>query len=237
MDVGHYGFDCKMRFFQDNDLEIDVRWYEAPVGAKWFPDFHLFGNGDLASIQGEWFGPGQVLDTRKYVADPIGPPNVDGSSFLGSLEQYQQGTVYPGIPLNCQTNGVCLACGPLPPDCATFGALYPFLKLTILAVRTKKPIPLGYAGLVLPMAWGVDCQYVAPTLGDPMTACQLTVVLIWDQFQSVAQLTGISGSFFLCRYQTFRPTFLAQFRKVQIGTATICSPDNKEEWDFDVSTP
>ncbi len=184
MDLGHYGFDCKMRFFEDSDLAINVRWYEASPDALWFPTWHRFGNGDLASVKANWPGIGQVLGTRRYVKRPASPPNVTGKFFVGSIEQYQFGTQYPGVRLNCQYDGQCPSCGPVVPFPAPCELLAPFqnqnLILTIVQVLNPNFPPVGRVGqqflftLASPGVWNnaaVDPPAWAPNGGAFSVAC------------------------------------------------------------------
>lgn len=237
MDLGRVGFDCKMRFFRDNPLEIDVRWFPAPVGAKWFPDWHRFGNGDLASLDSQWFGIGQVEGSRKHTDDFHIPPNVTGQAFLGTLEQYQEGTIFPGVPLMCQDDGQCPGCGPVAPDCAAFGLLHPTLKLTIISVTSTKLVTLGSPGMVLTLTNTFPCEYISTWVGPAATPCSLVLAFEYDKVISSMALINGATIFQVADSQTIHPAFRVEWSNLRIDAVTACVPDNDESWNCVVELP
>lgn len=138
MDLVRSCYKTEMRFFNDDDLAIKVRWFFCVEGAQIFPFHTLFGSGNWASDRFNWPGPGEVLDAPR-IWDPGEPiEGLDGQHYCGPDLSYAEGTEYPGVPLNALPDGRCACCAPVPTPCFDLVATLPnTLRMRILNITLE----------------------------------------------------------------------------------------------------
>lgn len=156
-----------MRFFKDNDLEIDVRWFFTGEDTPFIQGGTIFGSGNWASEFADWRGPGEVQDAPREWVNGSPPtfdgnvvPGFDGKKIAGTPEQFQEGSDFPSIPLEGAEDGTCPSCG-ITPDCSgLLDSLPEFIYLHVLEVSGTAPNPVGYKGMTYQMQrQGVQGSY------------------------------------------------------------------------------
>jgi len=121
MDVGRTCGKARVRFFQNSALEIPIRWYRCPPGAKVFPGYSRFGLGYWAYDKTDTPGIGQVEPHNLAYDKGLTLLTANGQQFCGKLSDYADGLVYPpaGPPVQYDVNGIPTCCpgsGPPVPE-------------------------------------------------------------------------------------------------------------------------
>lgn len=240
-------YQTSMRFFVDDPLEIDVRWYFCDVNAKALPFPTPFGSGNWASSRVGWSGVGEVEDAAREWVDGSKPPfdgtvlpGYDGKKFAGPAAGFTEGTKYPGVPLECKANGLCPACGPIPLTCLEWAALHSDMTLRITNVSTHSPFQVGNVGdtINLHRFSLIDCQYQNSAIPLPL----LSDIYSADwQYDTVGPLFHVMRAFHgtldlpADSVQVF-PTFKAFYNNVPMYVVFDSAYYPDEIWDFVIET-
>jgi hypothetical protein len=239
MDLVRSCYTSTMRFFSDSDVEIPVRWFFCDSNAKVFPHVHRFGSSNWDPSVSTFSGPGEVKRGSPQWSNGALVPGMLGQLFCGPLAVYQAGAVYPGVPLNADSSGLCMCCGSVPSlTCAQFEATFATLKLRITRVTGTPPIQRGHVGDVITLPQYIfPCQYsVFQPFGGGVPLRRLTFNYVQRAF--VGQATSSVQAIFNASITlpedagTVNPNSF-NFSSYPIG---LCSfPTDNEVWDFNVN--
>ncbi len=127
MDYVRTPYRRKCRLFRDSDIEVTLRWYPAPPGAKLFPGYHLFASGDWSPKDVAWEGPGEVRTDGRHWQPAGKPTDYQGCCFAGKLEWFQNGPSLSDFDPNAVLPDCCKKARQLPG--IGFGAGYKTLPI------------------------------------------------------------------------------------------------------------
>lgn len=90
-----YSRPCK--FFNNSDVEIPIRWYRAPAGAKVFPGPQKFNSLHWYAFPWHAEGTGEVYGGSVTYDNGSTPAGVTGQGFFGPAEYFRNGAPFnPG---------------------------------------------------------------------------------------------------------------------------------------------
>jgi len=186
-----------MRFYNNRSDKSRVRWYRVPDGTPalpiphsfthttWLPESWLPNPGEPGCDVGEFKG------MRKYDkgALPIGwrPP----TKFIGTPEQWLNGSVYPTDQPLAWDGEFSLACKPTDHPQGRACATCRYCGHRISAVWNMEPFP-DFASLsVQPLIWRSECVFNNQCVVEP-DICPVPTAAAWE-LEGVEGIPGMSG--------------------------------------------
>lgn len=131
VDWGRHRYDTKCRFFDDNDIEITIRWYPALPSARcldWPHAIYQTVWDDDNYSQPVLDQVGEVYDSPHVTSHMRAVPGADGSHVCGDQDAFENGVHYDpdifvpyrldGLPTCCPgtvPKGILWGGEPLPP--------------------------------------------------------------------------------------------------------------------------
>jgi hypothetical protein len=123
MDMIRACYRTRMRFFEDSNLEVPVRWYYTRTGAQPFPHYHRFASGNYSDPQLrtgvvsalDWPGVGEVFGAPRTYCPSFPPGDALGTHFCGSPAKFAGHAHFdPTANFRRTPDGLALCCLPEP---------------------------------------------------------------------------------------------------------------------------
>jgi hypothetical protein len=105
-------YTARVRPFRDSSVEVTIRWYRCPEGAKELPFLSCIQ--PLLWAKNPWrvTGPGEVYPVKRGASGGAAPKGVTGQSWCGSPEDFLLGGLYQPSrpPVRYTADGAALCC-------------------------------------------------------------------------------------------------------------------------------